>query len=424
MGFDHGRFHVVDGVDGAAVRGDLLHLGAGAVDQFGDERVHHDRALEDVAVFEQVGLVGEDLLQPQRPLLIPRARQPERLVPGRQLQRAGARVAAERDRQRLERDPVHVVLRLRLGQPQRVDLHAVAEPQLTLVADAVALTAELLPQPRHRAQLRVLLDEPHAGVDEERDPAKDLWHQRLGPLAETLGDRVQHRDRVADRIGGLLHRRRAGLLQVVGADVDRVPPRHVLDRVDDRVGDQAQRRRRRERVGAAAQVLLQDVVLRGALQQRLLDTLVLGRDDVERQQPRRRRVDRHRRVHPVQRNPVEQRRHITAMCDRDTDLADLTTRELVIGVITRLRRQIERDRQARLPLLQVAPIQLVGAASIGMTRIGPNHPRAIRLREARRARIRHQNSNCMGALQAVYAVCGGLCGHTLIPGSQRIAFTR
>ena len=84
----------------------------------------------------------------------------------------------ERDRQRLEHDAVDVVLGLRLGEAQRVDLHAVAEAQVPLVGHAVALAPELLPQHRHRAQLRVLLDEAHAGVDEERDPAEDAAHQR------------------------------------------------------------------------------------------------------------------------------------------------------------------------------------------------------------------------------------------------------
>ena len=43
------------------------------------------------------------------------------------------------------------------------------------------------------------------------------------------------------------------------------------------------------------------------------DALLLGRDDVERQQPRRRRVDRHRRVHLVERDAVQQRRHVAAV---------------------------------------------------------------------------------------------------------------
>ena len=47
------------------------------------------RALEDVAVLQQVRLVGQDLLHPQRPLLVPGTGQAQRLVPARQLQGAG-----------------------------------------------------------------------------------------------------------------------------------------------------------------------------------------------------------------------------------------------------------------------------------------------------------------------------------------------
>jgi hypothetical protein len=61
-------------------------------------------------VLEQVGLEGEHLLQAQRPLLVPRPRQAERLVPGRQLHRAGAGVLGQRDAEHLEHDALHVVL--------------------------------------------------------------------------------------------------------------------------------------------------------------------------------------------------------------------------------------------------------------------------------------------------------------------------
>ena len=141
-----------------------------------------------------------------------------------QLDRAGAGVAAERHGERLEHDALDVVLGLGLGQAERVDLHAVAEAQVLLVLDAVALAAELLPQHRHRAQLRVLLDEAHAGVDEEGDAPEDAAHELL---VDPLAHRVEHRDRVGHRVGDLLDRRRPGLLQVVGADVDRVPLRDV-----------------------------------------------------------------------------------------------------------------------------------------------------------------------------------------------------
>ena len=279
-------------------------------------------------------------------------------------------------------------------RPERVDLHAVAEAQAPRVLHAVALAPELLPQHRHRAQLGVLLDEAHAGVDEERDAPEDLFHQLLSLGAaravvalvrrlDALARGVEHGDRVAHRVGDLLHRRRSGLLQVVGADVDRVPLGHVLDRVGDHVGDQPHRRRRREGVGAAREELLDDVVLRRALQRLLGDALILGGDDVQRQQPGGRRVDRHRRVHLVQRDAVHQRGHVAAVGDRHADLADLAARELVVGVIAGLRRQVEGHRQARLALGEVAPVQLVGRLRRRVPGVGAHHPRPVALGQAR-----------------------------------------
>jgi hypothetical protein len=68
-------------------------------------------------------------LYAQRPLLVPRPRQAERLVPRRKLI-ARAHVAGERDGEHLQHDALHVVLRLGLRQAQRVDLHPVAQPAL------------------------------------------------------------------------------------------------------------------------------------------------------------------------------------------------------------------------------------------------------------------------------------------------------
>ena len=179
-------------------------------------------------------------------------RQAERLVPGRQLYGPRPRVLGQRDRQHLQHDALHVVLGLRLGEAERVDLHAVAEPPLLVVLDAVALASELVPEPHERAHLAHLLDEPHAGVDEERHARRPphrtvpaaTWPESR--TASSTAIAVRHRERE------LLHRRRAGLLQVIAADVDRVPPRDVRDGVGDQVGGQPHRCGRREHVGARA----------------------------------------------------------------------------------------------------------------------------------------------------------------------------
>ena len=138
VGVHQGGLHVRHGLDRAALILHDVELRPRALEQLADQAVHHLRALEDVRVLEQVGLEGQHLLDAQRPLLVPRPRQAQRLVPGRELDGPSAGAAPEGDRQRLERDPLHVVLRLRLGQPERVDLHAVPETPLFLGNDAVA----------------------------------------------------------------------------------------------------------------------------------------------------------------------------------------------------------------------------------------------------------------------------------------------
>ena len=380
VGVDQGRLHVGDGGHGAAVLGDHGHLGPGPVEELPDQALHDDRPGEDVRVLEQIGLEGEDLLDAQRPLLVPGPGEAERLVPRRELDRPGAGVAAEGHGEGLEHDPLDVVLRLGLGQPERIDLDAVAEAQELGVADAVAPAADLLPEDRHRPELGVLLDEADAGVDEERDPAEHRGHE-VGVPVEAGAHAVEHGDRVAHRVGDLLDRRGPGLLEVVGADVDRVPGGDVLDRVGDRVGDQAHRRLGGEGVGAPGEELLDDVVLGRPRQPGRVDPLVLGGDDVEGQQPGGGRVDRHRGVHLAERDPVEEDGHVAAVGDRDPDLPDLAPGELVVAVVAGLGRQVEGDRQAGLALGQVLQIEGVRRAGRRVARVGADQPRSVRLRE-------------------------------------------
>jgi hypothetical protein len=113
------------------------------------------------------------------------------------------------------------------------------------------------------------------------------------------------------------------------------------------------------------------------LQQLLVDALLFRGGDVQREQPGRRRVDRHRRVHLVQGQTFEQRAHVAEMRDRDADLADLTQRERMIGVVARLCGQIERDREARLALGEVVPVELVGSGRGAVPRVSAHDPRAL-----------------------------------------------
>ena len=112
-----------------------------------------------------------------------------------------------------------------------------------------------------------------------------------------------------------------------------------------------------------------------------VDAVLLADRHVEREQPRGRGVDRHRRVHLVQRDAVEERVHVALVGDRDADLADLAARELVVGVVAGLGGQVERDREAGLALLEVLAVELVRLPRGGVPRVGAHHPRPVRLVE-------------------------------------------
>ena len=360
----------------AAHVGDARHLGGGfclqRLDLAGDLRA----AVEDVAVLQKVGLEGHDLLQAQRPLLVPRPRQAERLVPRRQLHRAGAGVLAHHHGQHFQEDAIDVVLGLLLGEAERVHLDAVAEQPLLGVGDAIAVERDVIPQLGERPHLAHLGDEADAGIDEEGDAADDLREIGLGHLA-ARPHRVEHGDGVGEREGKLLHRRGARFLQVIAADVHRVPLGNFAIGEADRVGGQPERRLGREDVGPAREVLLDDVVLGRALQLGALDALSFGGRDIKSEQPRRRRVDGHRRVHAVERDAVEQGPHVAEMADRHADLADLALGQRVIGVVAGLGRQIEGDREPGLTAAQVGAVELVRFGRGRMAGIGADQPGSV-----------------------------------------------
>ena len=91
------------------------------------------------------------------------------------------------------------------------------------------------------------------------------------------------------------------------------------------------------------------------------------------------RVDRHRRRDLVQRQPAEQDPHVVDRVDGDTDLADLTDADRVVGVVAHLGGQVEGDRQATGPgrdQLVVPLVRLLGGAEPGVL---AHRPRARRV---------------------------------------------
>ena len=189
-------------------------------------------------------------------------------------------------------------------------------------------------------------------------------NDRRWPSALTSRPGVDGGLHVGDGVGegerDLLHRRRARLADVIAADRNRVPLRHLALAEREDVGDDAQRRPRRIDVGAARDVLLQDVVLDGAGELRGRHALPLADGHVERQQDDGGGVDGHRRRHAVERDAVEQRRHVVDRVDGDADATDLARGQRVVRVVADLGRQVEGDAEAAHALGQQVAVALVG----------------------------------------------------------------
>ena len=140
-----------------------------------------------------------------------------------------------------------------------------------------------------------------------------------GPNSSTSSPASMRRLHVGDRVGEgeahLLHGRAALLAHVVAGDRDRVPLRHPLAAVGEQVGGQPHRRLGRVDEVPARDVLLEDVVLRGAAQLLRLHALLLADQLVEQQQHGGGRVDRHRRGDLGERDAVEHPPHVVDRVD-------------------------------------------------------------------------------------------------------------
>ena len=149
----------------------------------------------------------------------------------------------------------------------------------------------------------------------------------------------------------------------------------VLGAVGEGVGDEPHRRPGRIDVGAPGHVLLQDVVLDGAAQQRRVDAVLLGDQLVEEQEDGGRGVDGHRRGDLVERAGRRGAGRMSSRVSMATpDLAHLALRAGVVGVVAHLGGEVEGARQAGLAGVEQELEALVGGlgrAEAGVLAHGP-----------------------------------------------------
>ena len=181
-------------------------------------------------------------------------------------------------------------------------------------------------------------------------------------------------DGVGEREGHLLHGGRPGLADVIAADRNRVPLGQLALAEREDVGDDPQRGARRVDVGAARDVLLENVVLDRARERGPRHLLPPRHRDVQGQEDDRRRIDGHRCRHPIERDGVEEAGHVLHRVDRDADPADFSGGQRVIGVVAHLRRQIERHAETGDAVLQQIPVSGIGLRGAAEARVLPHRP--------------------------------------------------
>jgi hypothetical protein len=268
--------------------------------------------------------------------------------------------------------------RLRSERPAR--RLAVRAQREALRRLAALLAHDLRPQQTAGAHLRDLDHRVHADRPEERDARREVVDLETGVAAaaqvlEAVGERVGEFD-----LGG-----RAGFLHVVARHRDAVELRHVLRAPREDVADHAHRRLRREDVGVADHELLEHVVLDRARESVRGDTLLLRRDDVQREDRDHRAVHRHRDADLIERDAIEQDPHVEDRIDRDSRHADVALDARMVAVVAAVRREVERDAEALLAAGEVAAVERVGRLGGREPRVLPHRPRPGRVHRGVRA---------------------------------------
>ena len=201
-------------------------------------------------------------------------------------------------------------------------MDAVTEATIARLGNPVSLACNLIPELRKCAQFADFGDQLHPGVDKEADASDHRW--QLGERdGATIFDHVKHRYGIRERKGELLHRRGTRFLQVIGADIHRIPFRGFLTGESDQVGGEPKRWFGRENVSPAREIFLENVVLRGAGKRRAWHPPTFGQRDIEREKPWCSGINGHGGVHPLEWNPIEQALHVADMGNRYADLSDL-----------------------------------------------------------------------------------------------------
>ena len=155
-----------------------------------------------------------------------------------------------------KRDTDDVVVRLLRGERAAGGLGVEAQLLRAWLGGAESIAHQTCPQPPRGPELGDFLEKIVVRVEEEREPLTEAIDVEPG-----VEGRLHVGQRVGERERDLLDRGRSGFADVIAADRDRVPVRQLAIAVGEDVGDDSERGAWRIDVGAARDVLFEDVVL-------------------------------------------------------------------------------------------------------------------------------------------------------------------
>ncbi len=342
---------------------DLLGVGLDPVRQLLDE----PRTAQRIGHIGDPGLLHQHLLRTQRDLRGLLGGQREGLVQRVGVQRVGP---AEHGREGLDGRTDDVVVRLLRGQRDTRGLCVEPQPLRLVRRGAVHLLHPAGPDPARGAELGDLLEEIEMRIEEEAQPRRediDIEPARQPQLhiAEPVREGVRQ----------LLRGRRPRLTDVIAGDRKRLVRGDVARAVLHQVADQTQMGLGLEEPLLLRDVLLEDVRLEGAVEDRRVHALPLRRHQVHAEDRDGRPGDRHGRGDLAQRDVLEEDLHIGGGVDGDPAVADLAERARVVGVPPHQRRHVEGDGQAAAARLEDHLVALVGLLGVAEARELADRPR-------------------------------------------------
>src|SRR5438132_1638284 len=354
--------------DHAAELLDPIEVSVGLVLQLVREGFEEVGPAERIDRVRDAALVGEDLLGSERDAGRGLVRHLIGLVV--RVRMEGLR-PTEDGGERLDRRPDDVDLGLLRGEADAGRLRVESEEPGTRVLRPERVPHLACPDPAGRAVLREFLEQIVVRVEEEGQAGREVVHPESA--VDAPAD-VFHAVRQGE--GQLLPGGRPRLANVIAADRDRVPLRHLRRGEFERVDDEPHGRFRREDPLLLGLIFFQDVVLDRAAELRHRDGALLRRDQVHRPDHGGRTVDRHRRAHLPDVDPTEEEAHVLEGGHCDPASPELPLRLRLVRVVSVQGRHVERNAEARLPVrdqILEPPVRVLRAPVAGEH---PHRPQA------------------------------------------------